>query len=84
MLLTIMYAVWTNIYIMTLLSVMYEAMSNKIRIKAAPLAAFLRFLRFSSAERGIATLGKRKKAAKWPGLNLIKPNNYDYHVRFFL
>ena len=60
---------------------MYEAMSNKIRLKAAPLQLFYVF----PAQRGaIATLGKRKKAAKWSGLNLIKPNNYDYHVRFFL
>ena len=67
-----------------LLSVMYEAMSNKIRLKAAPFAAFLRFYVFPAQRGAIATLGKRKKAAKWSGLNLIKPNNYDYHVRFFL
>ena len=64
---------------------MYVAMSNKIRLKAAPPPPLFYVFDVFPAQRGaLAMLGKRKKATKGSGLNLIKPNNYDYHVRFFL
>ena len=63
---------------------MYVAMSNKILLKAAPLLLFYVFDVFPAQRGTLAMLGKRKKATKGSGLNLIKPNNYDYHVRFFL
>ena len=64
--LTIMYAFWTNIYI-----VMYVAVSHvrsnvkRNPIKICPLAAILRFFYVFPAQQGTpAVLGKRKKDSK--------------------
>ena len=69
----------------TLLSVMYVAMSNEIRLKSAPLLLFfLLFFMFSQRSKGPLQCSENvKKAARGSGLNRIKPNNYGYHVRFF-
>ena len=69
----------------TLLSVMYVAMSNKIPLKSAPLLLLLMFFMFSQYSKGPLQCSENvKKATRGSGLNRIKPNNYDYHVRFFL
>ena len=74
-LLTIMYAVWTNIYI-----VMYVAVSHvrsnvkQSPIKSCPPCCFFYVFDVFPAQRGaLATLWKRKKAIKGSGLNMIKP-----------
>ena len=48
----------------TLLSVMFVTMSNKIRLKSAPLLLFYVFYVFPVQQRAPAVLGKRKKGSK--------------------
>ena len=81
-----MYAFWTNIFIIMYVAVSHVRSNVKQNpIKICPLAAFLRFFMFSQRSKGPLQCSENvKKTARGSGLNSIKPNNYDYHVRFFL
>ena len=58
-LLTIMYAFWTNIYIIMYVAVSHVRSNVKQNpIKICPLAAFLRFLCFPSAAKGLCSAQK--------------------------
>ena len=62
-LLTIMYAFWTNIYIIMYVAVSHVRSNVKQNpIKICPLAAF--FYVFPAQQRAPAVLGKRKKGSK--------------------
>ena len=77
MLLTIMYAVWTNIYIIMYVAVSHVRSNVKQNpIKICPLAAFFTFFMFSQRSKGPLQFSENvKKAARGFGLNRIKPNN---------
>ena len=81
-----MYAVWTNIYIVMHVAVSHVHSNVKQSpIKSCPPCCFLTFLTFSQRREGPLQRSENvKKATKESGLNMIKPNNSDYHVRFFL